>query len=82
MQGGTPPPPPPPAMPVLRLGSTGDAVRTLQETLNRWYPSLPPLDVDGDFGPRTDARVRYFQGRSGLVADGIVGPATWRALGF
>ena len=82
MGGGTPPPPPPPPMPVLRLGSQGDVVRRLQETLNRWYPSLPPLVVDGDFGPRTDARVRYFQQRAGLMADGIVGPATWRALGF
>jgi hypothetical protein len=71
-----------PSLPVLRLGSKGDAVKKLQGRLNRLYPSLPPLAVDGDFGRKTDARVRYFQDRAGLKTDGIVGPATWRALGF
>jgi hypothetical protein len=60
----------------------GTDVAKLQSTLNRWYPSLPPLLVDGDLGPATVARIRYFQGKAGLVVDGEVGPATWRKLGF
>lgn len=85
----TPPAPPPPAAPpapggrpTLRQGSRGDAVRTLQVTLNRWYPRLPQLAQDGVFGANTHARVVYFQHRAGLTADGIVGPKTWSALGF
>lgn len=66
----------------LQLGSQGDAVRHLQTTLNRWYPGMTALTVDGDYGPATKARVMYFQARAGLTADGIVGPKTWAALGF
>lgn len=55
-------------------------MREVQRVLNAWYPSLPQLAVDGDFGPATDGRVRYMQGRAGLDIDGIVGPQTWRRL--
>ena len=82
MQGSTPPPPPPASSPGAAARKRGDAVRKLKGTLNRWYPSLHPLVVDGDFEGRTDARVRFFQGRALLEVDGIVGSATWRALGF
>lgn len=36
--------------------------------------------VDGHFGPLTEATVRQFQRDHGLVPDGIVGPLTWSAL--
>lgn len=57
----------------LRLGSKGADVSYLQRRL--------VVTVDGDFGPITDAAVRKYQGKKGLVIDGIVGPATWGALG-
>ena len=67
--------------PMLRMGSFGDVVETLQEALNLWTKSAKPqLDVDGAFGPKTDGKVREFQSRSNLVPDGIVGPASWQAL--
>lgn len=75
-------PPAPGGRPTLRQGSRGDAVRTLQIALNRWYPRLPQLAQDGVFGPNTRARVVYFQHRAGLATDGIVGPRTWAGLGF
>lgn len=69
-------------------GSRGDAVRAVQEELKiRAGVGNPDLDVevDGIFGPRTDAAVRIFQeGVSRAVpsfpVDGIVGPLTWQAL--
>lgn len=39
-----------------------------------------PLTADSDFGPKTDAGVRWFQKRKGLKVDGWVGPGTWSAL--
>jgi len=65
-------------MPVLRRGSSGQAVRTLQGVLqvNGYYNYA----IDGDFGPLTEVAVRTFQMNSGLPNDGIVGPRTWHAL--
>jgi hypothetical protein len=82
--GGAPPGPGPVpnpgGRPTLRRGAKGDHVREIQHILNAWYPALPRIAVDGDFGPMTEARVRYMQQRAGLAVDGIVGPQTWRRL--
>lgn len=63
-------------MPLLRQGSKGPSVATLQAALNFYVPDLPPLAVDSSFGAKTEARVKEFQRRHKLVADGIVGPKT------
>lgn len=58
-------------------GSKGDAVRQVQQRLKDrgWR-----ITVDGDFGAKTEAIVKQFQGEKGLDVDGIVGPATWNSL--
>jgi peptidoglycan hydrolase-like protein with peptidoglycan-binding domain len=64
-------------------GSQGDAVRAVQSELNARNLSGDPskgLQVDGIFGPKTDAAVRAFQEAAGLDVDGIVGTFTWNAL--
>ncbi len=67
----------------LRVGSTGNAVRTLQFWLAvaaTGYPGLPAPAVDGSYGSGTAAAVRAFQQQFGLTVDGVVGPATWNTL--
>lgn len=66
-----------PKFPLLRKGSTGDDVKKLQHFLNCFSYDLV---VDGIFGHKTEAAVKDFQARNGLVVDGIVGPQTWSAL--
>ncbi len=64
-------------LPVLRRGSSGAFVGRLQEAL---VAAGYPVTVDEAFGGQTDLAVRQFQSRRRLTVDGIVGPATWRAL--
>ena len=68
---------------VLRQGSRGQDVITLQYLLNvisRYYPNIPSLTQDGIFGNGTRQAVIAFQQALGLNADGIVGPLTWQEL--
>jgi hypothetical protein len=60
--------------PTISQGDYGSFVRELQRCLR--------IEIDGDFGPRTDAAVREFQVREALDVDGVVGPNTWDALDY
>lgn len=85
--GYTPKPTPAPTKPanvtvppfpgILRVGSRGSGVITLQKRLAQrgWK-----IGVDGIFGSQTQAIVRQFQAEKHLAVDGIVGPVTWRKL--
>jgi peptidoglycan hydrolase-like protein with peptidoglycan-binding domain len=70
----------------LREGSTGQAVRAVQDQINfRNNRNGHTLTVDGIFGPKTGAAVRAFQQGiafdvGGFPVDGVVGPLTWQAL--
>lgn len=84
-KGGTPAQPGPPVKPPtsgnLYLWVVAPArVRTLQAGLNKVFRSYSHLDVDGDYGPATEAVVREFQRRSGLAVDGVVGDRTFAEL--
>ena len=67
-------------MPTLKVGSTGDVVRSLQRVLTngasgQW--NTTPGAIDGSFGPNTKASVEAFQSWGGVSADGVVGDQTW-----
>lgn len=63
--------------PRLTRGSRGEAVRRVQRAIGI---AVSPIPVDGIFGEQTDAAVREYQSLTGHTVDGVVGPATWRAL--
>jgi putative chitinase len=57
---------------LLKIGSKGDDVKTLQTKLG--------LTADGSFGPGTSEAVKKWQAANGLAADGVVGDATWSKM--
>ena len=57
---------------LLRKGDNNENVKLLQKKLG--------VDPVGNFGPATEAAVKEFQAKNGLVADGIVGDGTWNKL--
>lgn len=65
----------------LKMGSVGEDVRDLQNALNKLaLPTQKQLVPDARFGPKTDARVREFQGAQFLTVDGAVGQLTQAAI--
>ena len=67
----------------LRVGSEGDAVRSLQEYLNYiagTYTEIPRITADGVFGTATENAVKAYQELFGLPVSGVVGSVTWNSI--
>jgi len=60
-----------PGQPV-KLGSKGPAVALVQAAIG--------AKPDGEFGPKTDYRVKEWQMARNIAPDGIVGPITWKVM--
>ena len=62
---------------VLRQGSTGEQVKTLQRLLNAFGNKLA---TDGVFGGLTAAALKAYQKSHSLEVDGVCGKNTWNSL--
>ena len=63
-----------------KYGSTGSEVTQIQTKLKRWgYYSG---EIDGIYGSKTLAAVKWFQSKNGLTVDGIAGTKTLQAMGI
>lgn len=56
----------------VRLGSQGVSVKLVQAVVK--------TTEDGNFGPVTERKVKEWQAANGLLADGVVGPVTWKKM--
>lgn len=61
----------------LKIGSSNGDVWDLQYRLKQLGYQV---SVDGFYGYQTYSAVKKFQKNYGLVADGVVGPTTWKVL--
>jgi N-acetylmuramoyl-L-alanine amidase len=66
--------------PILRRGAKGNAVYRLQQRLGTL--GFLAIGPDGDFGELTEKAVKAAQQKYKLEADGVVGGATWNAIGL
>jgi peptidoglycan hydrolase-like protein with peptidoglycan-binding domain len=57
---------------LFKNGSKGKDVERIQRAVG--------VNVDGIYGPKTEAAVKAYQKRHGLAVDGIVGPKTWSVM--
>jgi len=67
-------------MPVLREGSSGAVVQSLQRVLTNGAPGewgTTPQGIDGIFGRTRKASLEAFQAWGGVAIDGVVGDQTW-----
>ena len=65
---------------VLRSGSKGEQVKTVQRLLYCINGCPKDLKIDGEFGPVVAKYVKAFQKANGITADGVVGANTWNKL--
>ena len=68
---------------VLKLGSKGEEVKTVQRLLQSiGYKGKngKALTIDGDFGTNTEYAVKNYQSFEGLQPDGVVGAKTWEHI--
>lgn len=68
------------ALPVLKKGAKGDAVKAMQILLVGYGYSMGEYGADGSFGGATEAALKKFQGDHSLSVDGSCGRATWGKL--
>lgn len=71
---------------ILRLGSAGNDIQTIQVQLNRIsrdYPSIPKIpEPNAIFGKATEDAVKEFQRIFGLPVTGVVNSATWYKIAY
>ena len=70
-------------MRVLRRGDTGPEVAEIRSMLSALDLLPPSEEANGHaafFDQQVEHAVRAFQQQRGLITDGVVGPATYRAL--
>ena len=65
---------------LIRPGQRSRGVRDVQQRLLGLGFAIETGERPGVFGTTTEAAVREFQQRRGLVVDGLVGDETWREL--
>jgi peptidoglycan hydrolase-like protein with peptidoglycan-binding domain len=65
----------------VRKGDCGNGVLMIQQALNT-KGANPKVDESGVFDNSTMVAVKAFQKQNNLDVDGIVGPATFQALGI
>lgn len=67
--------------PTIRKGAINEYVKELQTILVALGYDIGKTGIDSNFGSKTQQAVRNFQKDKNLKVDGIVGKATWGALG-
>ncbi|MBQ3234616.1 MAG: spore cortex-lytic enzyme [Clostridia bacterium] len=65
---------------IVGAQSSKSDIKLVQQKLKNW--GYYTGSVDGIYGSKTKAAVKYFQRRNGLTADGIVGNKTLKAMGI
>lgn len=64
-------------IPYAQRGTKGPLAAAIQAAL---CEAGHTLDIDGEFGPKTENALREYQKKNGLDVDGIAGPATYSKL--
>lgn len=68
------------ALPVLKKGAKGDAVKAMQILLIGYGFTMGEHGADSSFGGATESALRKYQGKNALSVDGTCGRRTWEKL--